>query len=57
MSSYTLIGVRESFVGALSGAIFGQFGTFKSYKSMMALGGVTNGAESLIRQTLEGKGI
>ncbi|WP_162523163.1 hypothetical protein, partial [Clostridium estertheticum] len=57
LSSYTSIGARESFVGALSGAIFGPYGAFKSYKGMMALGGLTNGVESLIRQTLEGKGI
>ncbi|MCB2343362.1 hypothetical protein [Clostridium estertheticum] len=57
MSSYTSIGARESFVGALSGAIFGPYGAFKSYKGMMALGGLTNGIESVIRQTLEGKGI
>ncbi|MBW9154749.1 hypothetical protein, partial [Clostridium estertheticum] len=50
-------GARESFVGALSGAIFGPYGAFKSYKGMMAFGGLTNGVESLIRQTLEGKGI
>ncbi|MCB2343365.1 polymorphic toxin type 15 domain-containing protein [Clostridium estertheticum] len=57
LSSYTSIGARESFVGALSGAIFGPYGAFKSYKGMMALGGLTNGVESVIRQTLEGKGI
>ncbi|MCB2357351.1 AHH domain-containing protein, partial [Clostridium estertheticum] len=57
MSSYMSVGARESFVGALSGAIFGPYGAFKSYKGMMAFGGLTNGVESLIRQTLEGKGI
>ncbi|MCB2357284.1 NucA/NucB deoxyribonuclease domain-containing protein [Clostridium estertheticum] len=57
MSSYMSVGARESFVGALSGAIFDPYGAFKSYKGMMALGGLTNGVESLIRQTLEGKGI
>ncbi|WLC82508.1 HNH/ENDO VII family nuclease [Clostridium estertheticum] len=57
MSSYMSVGARESFVGALSGAIFGPYGAFKSYKGMMALGGLTNGVESVIRQTLEGKGI
>ncbi|MBU3218117.1 hypothetical protein LL033_22130 [Clostridium estertheticum] len=57
MSSYMSVGARESFVEALSGAIFGPYGAFKSYKGMMAFGGLTNGVESLIRQTLEGKGI
>ncbi|MBU3185940.1 hypothetical protein [Clostridium estertheticum] len=35
----------------------GPLGAFKSYKGMMAFGGLTNVVESVIRQTLEGKGI
>ncbi|WP_309245268.1 hypothetical protein [Clostridium estertheticum] len=57
MSSYTSIGARESFVGAVTGAISGPFGSLKDIKGIIKLGGVTGGVESLIRQTLDGKGI
>ncbi|MPQ31923.1 hypothetical protein E4V42_10825 [Clostridium estertheticum] len=57
MSSYTSIGARESFVGAITGAISGPFGSLKDIKGIIKLGGVTGGVESLIRQTLDGKGI
>ncbi|MBU3157928.1 AHH domain-containing protein [Clostridium estertheticum] len=57
MSPYTSIGARESFVGAVTGAISGPFGSLKDIKGIIKLGGVTGGVESLIRQTLDGKGI
>ncbi|WP_319001723.1 hypothetical protein, partial [Clostridium estertheticum] len=57
MSSYTSIGAQESFVGAVTGAISGPFGLLKDIKGIIKLGGVTGGVESLIRQTLDGKGI
>ncbi|WP_326497918.1 YwqJ-related putative deaminase [Clostridium sp. ZS2-4] len=57
ISSYMAAGGRESFVGAVSGAIFGPFGVGEALGGKMLLGGVTNGAESILRQILEGKGI
>ncbi|WP_027624772.1 hypothetical protein [Clostridium lundense] len=56
-SAYMWAGGRESFIGAVSGAIFGPFGTGKILGGKMLLGGVTNGFESIVRQTLDGKGI
>ncbi|MCY6355855.1 hypothetical protein, partial [Clostridium sp. ZS2-4] len=57
ISSYMAAGGRESFVGAVSGAIFGPFGVGEALGGKMLLGGITNGAESILRQILEGKGI
>ncbi|APC40570.1 hypothetical protein [Clostridium estertheticum] len=48
---------REALVGALSGAILGPFGMGEALGAKMIIGGLTNGIESLVRQTLEGKGI
>ncbi|MBU3202423.1 YwqJ-related putative deaminase [Clostridium estertheticum] len=57
LSSYMSIGARESFVGAVTGAISGPFGEIKNIKQIIKIGGVTGGVESIIRQTLDGKGI
>ncbi|MGL5086788.1 MAG: hypothetical protein ACRC68_13945, partial [Clostridium sp.] len=57
MSTYMIAGAREAFIGAISGAIFGPLGAMKTLGGKMLFGGVTNGFESIIRQTLEGKGI
>ncbi|WP_027624768.1 hypothetical protein [Clostridium lundense] len=56
-SAYMWAGGRESFIGAVSGAIFGPFGTLKTLGGKMLFGGVTNGFESMVRQTLDGQGI
>ena len=42
-----------AFVGALSGAIFGPLGVAEK----MAVGAVTNGFESIVRQKLNGQDI
>ncbi|MCY6355883.1 hypothetical protein OIO11_11805, partial [Clostridium sp. ZS2-4] len=57
ISSYMAAGCRESFIGAVSGAIFGPFGVGEALGGKMLLGGITNGFESILRQKLEGKGI
>ena len=57
MSTYMAVGAREAFIGAVSGAIFGPFGAGEALAGKMVLGGLTNGFESVLRQTLEGKGI
>ncbi|WP_291569128.1 AHH domain-containing protein, partial [Clostridium sp. UBA2485] len=56
-SAYMWAGGRESFIGALSTAVFGPFGTGKKLCGKMLLGGITNGFESIVRQTMDGKGI
>ena len=57
MSTYMAVGAREAFIGAVSGAIFGPFGATEALGGKMLLGGVTNGAESILRQTLNGESI
>ncbi|WP_252231594.1 MULTISPECIES: hypothetical protein [unclassified Clostridium] len=57
MSSYMAAGGREAFIGALSGAIFGPFGASETVCAKMAVGGVTNAFESIIRQKLNGEDI
>jgi|GEM_PF-665878 len=57
IKDYMWAGGREAFIGAVSGAIFGPFGATEALAGKMALGGVTNGFESVLRQTIEGKGI
>ncbi|WLC72246.1 hypothetical protein KTC96_09815 [Clostridium estertheticum] len=57
ITAYMKAGGREALVGALSGAIFGPFGMGEALGAKMIIGGLTNGVESLVRQTLEGKGI
>ncbi|MBI6871350.1 hypothetical protein [Clostridium aciditolerans] len=57
MSAYMAAGGREAFVGAVSGAVFGPFGMGEALGGKMLLGGATNAFESIVRQTLEGKGI
>ncbi|MBU3202453.1 hypothetical protein LL037_14795 [Clostridium estertheticum] len=57
ITAYMKTGGREALVGALSGAIFGPFGMGEALGAKMIIGGLTNGVESLVRQTLEGKGI
>ncbi|NFI51837.1 hypothetical protein FDA52_02390 [Clostridium botulinum] len=47
--------IKNALVGAVSGAIFGPFGTFGSLGGMMAFGGVTGMADSLLNQAVEGK--
>ncbi len=47
--------LKNALVGAVSGAIFGPFGTFGSFGGMMAFGGVTGMADSLLNQAVEGK--
>ena len=50
-------GGREAFVGALSGAIFGPFGTGETLGGKMLLGATTNAFESIVRQKLNGQDI
>ena len=47
--------VRNAFVGAVSGAIFGPFGAFKSIGGMMAFGGISGMADSLLNQAMTGE--
>ncbi|WP_252227835.1 MULTISPECIES: hypothetical protein [Clostridium] len=47
--------IKNALVGAVSGSIFGPFGTFGSLGGMMAFGGVTGMADSLLNQAVEGK--
>ena len=54
---YVGAAARESFIGAVSGAIFGPFGAAKSLGGKMAMGAVTNAFESVVRQTLMGEDI
>ncbi|MGE6230390.1 HNH endonuclease [Paenibacillus chitinolyticus] len=56
MSDYVMSGLRESVIGAVSGAVFGPLGVMGTLGGKMVLGGVTNAFESVIRQTMEGKG-
>ncbi|MEQ3340943.1 EndoU domain-containing protein, partial [Clostridium butyricum] len=46
-----------AFVGALSGAIFGPLGAAETLGGKMAVGAVTNGFESIVRQKLNGQDI
>ncbi|WP_291584039.1 hypothetical protein [Clostridium sp. UBA6640] len=46
-SAYMWAGGRESFIGALSTAIFGPFNAVKALRGKMVLGGITNGFESI----------
>ncbi|WP_069679646.1 hypothetical protein [Clostridium taeniosporum] len=57
MSDYMWAGGREAFVGALSGAVFGPFGVSETIGGKMALGGITNAFESVVRQKLNGEDI
>ena len=57
MSAYAFAGAREAFVGALSGAIFGPLGAAETLGGKMAVGAVTNGFESIVRQKLNGQDI
>ncbi|MEW9938532.1 hypothetical protein AB2T96_13025 [Clostridium butyricum] len=43
-----------AFVGALSEAIFGPLGAAETLGGKMAVGAVTNGFESIVRQKLNG---
>ncbi|MCT4509029.1 MAG: hypothetical protein N4A48_09775 [Tepidibacter sp.] len=52
-SDYMATAGRETFIGALSGALFGPFGAASTVSAKMILGGITNGFESCVRQTLE----
>ncbi|UHA74777.1 YwqJ-related putative deaminase [Paenibacillus sp. 481] len=54
--AYAGAAARESVIGAVSGAIFGPLGSMATVGGKMGLGGLTNGVESVIRQTLEGNG-
>lgn len=54
---YVGAAARESFIGAVSGAIFGPFGAAKSLGGKMAMGAVINAFESVVRQTLMGEDI
>jgi len=56
-SAYMWAGGRESFIGALSSAVFGPFGTGKNLGGKMLLGGITNGFESIVRRRLENEEI
>ena len=47
--------VRNAFVGAVSGAIFGPFGAFKSLGGMVAFGGISGMADSLLNQAMTGE--
>ena len=47
--------IKNAFVGAVSGAIFGPFGAFESLSGMMAFGGLSGMGESLLNQAMEGK--
>ena len=47
--------VRNAFVGAVSGAIFGPFGAFKSIGGIMAFGGISGMADSLLNQAMTGE--
>ncbi|WP_438347712.1 AHH domain-containing protein [Paenibacillus sp. FA6] len=54
--AYGWAALRESTIGAISGAIFGPFGLTSVVGGKMALGAVTNAFESVIRQTMIGEG-
>ncbi|WP_338555023.1 contractile injection system protein, VgrG/Pvc8 family [Paenibacillus sp. KS-LC4] len=56
MGTYVSTAFRESIIGAVSGAVFGPFGTMATFGGRMVFGAVQNGFESVIRQTMEGKG-
>ena len=47
--------IKNALVGAVSGAIFGPFGAFESLGGMMAFGGITGMADSLLNQAIEGE--
>ena len=55
-STYMATAFRETIIGAISGAVFGPFGTFATLGGRAAFGAVQNGFESIIRQTMEGNG-
>ncbi len=57
IGEYMGAAARESFIGAVSGAVFGPFGATESLGGKMTLGATTNAFESIIRQKLEGKDI
>ncbi|OAB45511.1 HNH endonuclease [Paenibacillus glacialis] len=54
--AYGWAALRESTIGAISGAIFGPFGAGAVIGGKMTFGAVVNGFESVIRQTMEGEG-
>ncbi|MGG4142195.1 deaminase domain-containing protein, partial [Paenibacillus algorifonticola] len=56
MGTYVSTAFRETVIGAISGAVFGPFGPMANLGGRMAFGAVQNGFESVIRQTMEGKG-
>ncbi|ANY65222.1 hypothetical protein BBD42_01050 [Paenibacillus sp. BIHB 4019] len=56
MGTYVSTAFRETVIGAISGAVFGPFGPMANLGGRMAFGAVQNGLESVIRQTMEGKG-
>ncbi|KNY27945.1 RHS repeat-associated core domain-containing protein [Pseudobacteroides cellulosolvens] len=56
-SDYAAAAARETIVGAISGAVFGPLGPAASLGGKMAIGAANNAFESIVRQTLEGKGI
>ena len=47
--------IKNALVGAVSGAILGPFGAFQSLGGMMAFGGITGMADSLLNQAIEGE--
>ena len=57
IKDYMTAGAREAFVGALSGAVFGPFGTGETLGGKMLLGATTNAFESIVRQKLNGEDI
>ena len=46
--------LKNAFVGAVSGAIFGPFGAFESIGGIMAFGGIGGMADSLLNQAVTG---
>ena len=54
--AYGWAALRESTIGAISGAVFGPFGAGAVLGAKMTFGAVTNAFESVIRQTMEGEG-
>ncbi|OAB45513.1 hypothetical protein PGLA_04485 [Paenibacillus glacialis] len=54
--AYGWAALRESTIGAISGAIFGPFGAGAVIGGKMTFGAVVNGFESVIRQTMMGEG-
>ncbi|MNO79517.1 hypothetical protein D3C76_706870 [compost metagenome] len=53
---YMMAALRESSIGAISGAVFGPFGSMGTLGGKVLIGATTNAFESIIRQGMEGKG-